>query len=247
MGQRISQCGRFSPGLESLLTGAIVCSEQALAVSTGSARSASCILCCSYDAEQIRRLANKRRQATMKYSFNIKISDDKREHVDKLIIGAFAAESESNIVLKFLAYLLFIGKRPVLDEDAGWQVMPDLTARDESGELCLWVSCGSLSVKKVDLITTKGRDRMPVFVFRKNQREMEEFYGSIKDKAKHLNYVRCISFDDGFVDELGKALDRTNNIEGYIGGDMITLTVENSLGRHEAFSTVHRLGNPAPH
>ncbi|MBX9569834.1 MAG: YaeQ family protein [Candidatus Obscuribacterales bacterium] len=181
----------------------------------------------------------------MKYSFNIKISDDKQEHIDKLIIGAFSNESGSNIALKFLAYLLFIEKRPKLDEDVGWQVTPDLTARDESGELCLWVSCGSLSVKKVDLITTKGRDRMPVFVFRKNQREMEEFHHSIKDKIKHMDYVNCISFDDGFIDGLGDALDRTNNVEGYIGEDMITLTIDNSLGRHEAFSALHRVGFPS--
>ena len=176
----------------------------------------------------------------MKYSFNLQISNDKREHKDKLVIGAFANESGPNIALKLLAYLLFIEQSPRIDEDAGWQVMPDLTAKNESGELTLWVDCGGLSAKKIDLITTKGRDRMAFYVFRKTKRDMDQFLLTIKGKVKHEHNVRAISFDDGFVDGLGDMLDRTNELEGYIGDDMISLTLSNSLGRHEAYSSIHR-------
>ncbi len=177
----------------------------------------------------------------MKYSFNLQISNDKREHKDKLIIGAFANESSSNIALKLLAFLLFIDNNPRIDEDPGWQVVPDLIAKDDSGEIILWVDCGGLSTKKIDLITTKGRDRMAFYVFRKNQRDMESFYLPIKDKIKHPQNVRCISFDNDFVDGVGEALDRTNELEAYIGDDMISLTISNSLGRHEAYSAIYRL------
>lgn len=180
---------------------------------------------------------------SMKYSFNLKISNNKRELKDKLVIGAFANESGPNIALKLLAYLLFIEKKPRIDEDAGWQIMPDLIAKDESGEIILWVDCGGLSTKKIDLITTKGRDRMAFYVFRKNERDMDSFYLTIKDKIKHLENVKCVSFDDGFVDGIGEALDRTNELEGYIGDDMISLTLSNSFRRHEAYSSIHRI-NP---
>lgn len=177
----------------------------------------------------------------MKYSFNLQISNDKREHKDKLVIGAFANEAGPNIALKLLAYLLFIEQKPRIDEDAGLQVMPDLLAKNESGDLTLWVDCGGLSTKKIDLITTKGRDRMAFYVFRKTQRDMEQFHLTIKGKVKHEQNVRVISFDDGFVDGIGEMLDRTNELEGYIGEDMISLTLSNSLGRHEAYSSVHRI------
>lgn len=179
----------------------------------------------------------------MKYSFNLQVSNDKREHKDKLVIGAFANESGPNIALKLLAYILFIEQRPRIDEDAGWQVMPDLIAKNDSGDITLWVDCGGLSTKKIDLITTKGRDRMAFYVFRKTAREMEQFYLTIKGKIKHLQNVKIVSFDDGFVDGIGEVLDRTNELEGYIGADMISLTLSNSLGRYEAYSSIHRIGS----
>jgi uncharacterized protein YaeQ len=177
----------------------------------------------------------------MKYTFNIQISDNKRERTDKLVMGAFANESGESITLKLLAYLMFIERRPTVDEDAGWHFTPDLIAKDESGDITLWVDCGRVSTKKVDTIATKVRDRIEFYVFRKTQREMDQFYQVIKDKIKHLQNVRCLSFDDGFVDGIGEFLDRTNNIEAYMGDDMISLTLTNSLGKHEAYSAIYRI------
>ncbi len=176
----------------------------------------------------------------MKYTFNLQISNDKREHTEKLIVGAFDNESGASIALKLLAYVMFIERRPRIDEDAGWQFIPDLIARDDSGEIRLCVDCGSVSTKKVDTIATKGRDNIDFYVFRKTVREMDNFYQVIKDKIKHLDKVKCVSFDDGFVDGLGDSLDRTNDIHGYISDDMVTMTVTNSIGKHEAYSTIHR-------
>ena len=136
---------------------------------------------------------------------------------------------------------MFIKRRPRIDEDAGWQVVPDLIAKDESGAINLWVDCGSVSVKKADIISTKGRDRIEFYVFRKTKRDMDVFYKQIQDKVKNLQNVRCISFDDGFVDAIGESLDRTNNLEAYISDEMMTVTVNNSLGKHEAYSAIHRL------
>lgn len=179
----------------------------------------------------------------MKYTFNIQFSDDKKEISEKLVIGAFENESGSGVALKVLAYLLFIDHRPRIDEDAGWQFTPDLIARDESGNIKLWVDCGRVSMKKVDTIAMKVRDHIQFFVFRKTRRDMEQFYQAIKDKIKHLQNVKCISFDDEFVDALGASLDRTNNIECYVGNDMITLNMSNSFGRHEAYTSIHRLAD----
>ncbi len=177
----------------------------------------------------------------MKYTFNLEISNDKREHTEKLIVGAFDNESSANIALKLLAYVMFIEKRPRIDEDAGWQFIPDLIARDDSGEIRLCVDCGGISTKKIDMIGTKGRDNIDFYVFRKTAREMEQFYQVIKDKVKDLDKVKCVSFDDGFVDVLGDNLDRTNNVHGYVSDDMVTVTVTNSFGKHEAYSTIHRI------
>ncbi len=178
----------------------------------------------------------------MKYTFNIQLSDNKRERTEKLVIGAFDNESGANIALKLLAYLMFIEKRPRIDEDAGWHFTPDLIARDDAGDIRLWVDCGRVSMKKVDTIAMKVRDHIDFFVFRKTQRDMEQFYQTIKEKIKHLQNVKCISFDDEFVDGLGAHLDRTNNLECYIGDDMVTLNMTNSFGRHEGYSSIHRIG-----
>lgn len=180
----------------------------------------------------------------MKYTFNLQVSDDKKEHVEKLIIGAFENESGGHIALKLVAYLMFLDRRPHIDEDAGWHFVPDLIARDDSGSITLWVDCGRVSMKKVDTIATKVRSNIDFFVFRKTQREMEQFYRDIKDKVKQIQNVKCVSFDDGFIEELGAELDRTNKVEGYLGDDTISLTVTNPLGKHECYSAIHRLVPP---
>jgi uncharacterized protein YaeQ len=177
----------------------------------------------------------------MKYTFNIQISDNKSERTEKLVIAAFDNESPANIALKLLAYLLFIERRPHIDEDPGWGFTPDLIARDENGSITLWVDCGRVSMKKVDTIAMKVRDRIDFYVFRKTQRDMEIFYRAIRDKVTNLQNVKCVSFDDEFIDGIGESLDRTNNVEAYFGDDMTTLTVVNSLGKHEAYSSIYRM------
>jgi len=177
----------------------------------------------------------------VKFSFNIQASNEKDSHTEKLVIVAFNNESGEHIALKLLAYLLFIDRHPHIDADAGWHFTPDLIAKDDGGEINLWVDCGSVSVKKADTIATKVRSTIDFYVFRSTEREMDNFYRIIKDKVKHIQNVRCISFDDGFVDGIGAALDRTNNLEAYVSEDMITLTITNSFGKHEAYSSVHRI------
>jgi uncharacterized protein YaeQ len=176
----------------------------------------------------------------MKYSFNIQANDGKQDYTEKLVLGAFSNESGGHIALKLLAYLMFIKKRPRIDEDAGWHFVPDLIARNDGGDIILWIDCGSVSAKKADTIATKVRDSIDFYVFRKTEREMEQFYKQIQDKVKHLQNVKCVSFDDGFIDGIGECLDRTNNLEAYITEEMVTITIENSFGKHEAYSTIIR-------
>ena len=70
---------------------------------------------------------------------------------------------------------------------------------------------------------------------------MDQFYKQIQDKVKHLKNVKCIAFDVGFVEGIGECLDRTNNLEAYVSDEMITVTISNSFGKHEAYSTIHRI------
>jgi len=177
----------------------------------------------------------------LKFSFNIQANTGKHDFTEKLVISAFDNEAGEHIALKLIAYLIFIERHPHIDEDAGWHFTPDLIARNDQGDITLWVDCGSVSVKKVDTIATKVRSSIDFFVFRSTRREMDQFYKVIKDKIKHLQNVRCISFDDGFIDGIASCLDRTNNLEAYIGEDMITLTINNSFGKHEAYSSVHSI------
>jgi uncharacterized protein YaeQ len=177
----------------------------------------------------------------MKYTFNLQINDNKGEYNEKLIVGAFENEAGTHIALKLLAYLLFINQKPHIDEDAGWHFVPDLIARDSSGEITLWIDCGRVSLKKVDTIAMKVRDKIDFYIFRKTEKDMQHFYRTIADKVKNVENVKGISFDEGFIDGIGAALDRTNTIEGYIGDDMVNLTLVNSLGKHESYSSIHRV------
>jgi len=177
----------------------------------------------------------------MKYSFNITANDGKNDYNEKLVIGAFSNESGDGIALKLVAFLMFIKQHPNIGEDPGWQVVPDLLARNDSGDITLWIDCGSVSAKKADTIATKVRDSIDFYVFRKTERDMEQFYNQIKDKVKHLQNVKCVSFDDGFIDGLGAALDRTNNLSAYITDEMITITVDNTFGKHEGYSAIYRI------
>jgi uncharacterized protein YaeQ len=179
----------------------------------------------------------------MKYSFNIQASDGENSHTEKLVISAFNNESGSHIALKLIAYLMFIKRRPRIDEDAGWQIVPDLIARDDSGAITLWIDCGSVSTKRADTIATKVRDSIDFFVFRRTEREMDSFYKQIQDKVKHLKNVNCVSFDEGFIDGIGESLDRTNSLDAYVSDEMLTVTVDNSFGKHEGYTAIHRLNH----
>ena len=177
---------------------------------------------------------------SLKYTFNIHVNDDKSEHSEKLIIVAFDNEGAANIVLKLLAYLMFIKKRPSFDDDPGWQVRPDLIARNDSGAITIWIDCGSVSTKKLDTVATKIRD-IQFFVFRKTLKDMEHFYRTIKDKIKYLQNVKCVSFDDGFVDGIAESIDRTNDVQAYVSEEMLTFSITNSFGRYEAYTALHRI------
>ncbi len=180
-------------------------------------------------------------QFSMKYSFNIQANDGKNEQTEKLVISAFNNESGSTIALKLIAYLMFIKRRPRIDEDAGWQVVPDLLARDDSGAISLWIDCGTVSAKKADTIATKVRDSIEFYVFRRTEKEMDAFYKQIQDKVKHLQNINCISFDEGFIDGVGESLDKTNNLEVYVSEEMLTITIDNSFGKHEAYTSIYRI------
>jgi uncharacterized protein YaeQ len=70
---------------------------------------------------------------------------------------------------------------------------------------------------------------------------MDAFYKQIQDKVKHLQNVNCVSFDEGFIDGVGESLDRTNNLEVYVSEEMLTITIDNSFGKHEAYTSIYRI------
>lgn len=69
---------------------------------------------------------------------------------EKLRLWQATGESYEHVLMKALAYSIFVGRYPNLQVEirVGLRYKPDLIAIDEDGEFDLWVECGMVSLLK---------------------------------------------------------------------------------------------------
>ena len=93
-----------------------------------------------------------------KYSFELKSEDKRRDLPHKLLLVQHADESREQLLLKFLAYLVFFREHlevePHFDPDIV-AFVPAVAATDFVGRICLWVEAGPCPVTQLDKLAVK--------------------------------------------------------------------------------------------
>ena len=177
----------------------------------------------------------------MKFTFNIDLRRHEQAHREKLIMETRRGEGANHLVMKLLAYLLFLDERPLIEADAGWHYRPDLVTFGDDGSPDLWVDCGTISLRKIENLARKSHGRMRLYIVRKTPNEAEALQRQVQRKVPHADRVQFLSFDSGFVPSLASALDASNDLAGSITDDRVQLTAANRRGQTSACSRIHRL------
>jgi uncharacterized protein YaeQ len=93
-----------------------------------------------------------------KFSFHLLSKDRRRPLPPKIIIGRGDTETELQVVLRLLGYLLFFRERlqihPSLHDD-DIPFAPDLVELDYSLRPVLWIECGECTAQKLDKLAVK--------------------------------------------------------------------------------------------
>jgi uncharacterized protein YaeQ len=168
----------------------------------------------------------------MKYTFTIKqVGEDSGS---KLVVERAPSEVEWHIALKLLGYILFYDRKPRIEEDVDYHYRPDLFARDDFGQVNLWIDCGNIATKKIDKVATKMGKSGEFYILRQTQRDANRLRESVSSGVKHKERVKIVTFEDGFVEKLAEALDSTNEITFKIEGGNLTITLKNKNPTLEA-------------
>ncbi len=161
----------------------------------------------------------------MQIRCNVQIDADSR----KVILASQENETPEHLALKLAAFVLFFRFDPILDVSlkhpaiAGQEFRPDLLALNESGEVKLWVECGTVTSHKLDKLTRRYRDAR-VVALKETYREAETLRKTIeKHKVQGADRVEIWSFPDqmfrewfgameGTVDIVGESVERSFNL-----------------------------------
>lgn len=160
----------------------------------------------------------------MKYTFTVKQGDSE---ASKLVVERAPSEVEWHIALKLLGYILFFDRKPRIEEDVDYHYRPDLFARDEFGQLNLWIDCGNIAVKKIDKVATKMGKSGEFYILRQTERDAKRLRESVVSGVKHHDRVQIVAFNDGFVERLAATMDSTNEVSFKIEGGDLTIRVSN--------------------
>ena len=125
-------------------------------------------------------------------------------------------EPAEHLAHKLAAAVLFFDEDPVLGAGMTHDFVPDLLARDEAGEIKLWVDCGSTTLHKLDKLVK----RLPyarVIVLKEDRRSAERLR---KDAPSR---VEILSWPDGAFKNWCARVGEKNEVYGEGGG--LTLNV----------------------
>lgn len=133
---------------------------------------------------------------------------------EKLVLVKGESEHRAHVVLKVLSYLLFYDPRLAIDAEVGMHYKPDLSVQGEFGLPELWIDCGDVTLKKVRSLARKLKNTRFVLV-KASRRNLEQFRRTMENKVEHFEKIEFLAFENGFVDSVAEALQRTNDMTMY--------------------------------
>lgn len=154
-----------------------------------------------------------------KYSFQLQSGRHRQDLPHKILIGQQDAETETQVLLKLLGFLLFHRERLQIGTwlpDDNIPYRPDLSQLDHTLRVVLWIECGPCSADKLDRLAVKVPEA-EIWILRSSSVEAEQLLHQMTRAELRRGRYQVIGFDsDMFAEMLG--LLRTRNEVVWVAG-----------------------------
>ncbi len=148
----------------------------------------------------------------------------------KLVLVPAVNESVEHLALKLAAYLLFWSEEPFAEISAKHPAMarfdffPDLVAFDESGDIKLWVECGSTTMNKMSKLTRRlpqGR----IVVLKETPRDARRLREDLKAQLERESRVDIWAWPGTTFRDWAVCLAEKTEVYGEAGGLSFNLVI----------------------
>lgn len=149
-----------------------------------------------------------------KFSFQLESTNPRRPLPGKIIVGQRDTETTAEVLLKFLAYLLFYRDRLQLEprlHDENLPYQPDLVQFDYTLRAALWVECGDCPVQKLDRLAVKVPEA-EIWVVRRSWAEAEELLRQMARQELRRNRYHVIGLDPDMFAEVEGLMHARNEV-----------------------------------
>ena len=132
----------------------------------------------------------------------------------KLVLVKSEMELRSHVVLKMLSFLLFYDPGLEVEAEIGMHYKPDLSIPNENKIPELWIDCGHIALRKVRNLAKKLR-RTRFILVKASKSELDRFRREMENKVEYSEAIEYLAFENGFVEKIAEALNRTNDVTLY--------------------------------
>ena len=155
-----------------------------------------------------------------KYIFNLKSEDRRRELPGKVIIGRAELETVKDVVVKFLAFLLFYRERIQIEVNLHIDSIPftpDVAQLDYELRPRLWVECGDCGVAKLNKLAVKVPEA-EIWVVKRSVAEAQLLYDAMAKGELRRDRYGLIGLDPEMFEEMCALLASRNEVF-WLGGE----------------------------
>jgi hypothetical protein len=155
-----------------------------------------------------------------KYSFDLKSEERRHPLPSKVIIGRKENEGVKQVLLKFVAFVLFYRERlqiapRLLDDNIPFE--PDVIQLDYSMRPTLWVECGECGASKLHKLAVKVPDA-EIWAIKRSPEDAETLYRAMAKEELRRDRYGLIGLDPAMFDEMCGLLAPRNQLTWFTGG-----------------------------
>lgn len=155
-----------------------------------------------------------------KYNFDLQSQERRRDLPRKIIIGQKETETDAQVLLKLLGYVLFHRERlqiePQLHND-NIPFEPDLVQLDYELRPKLWVECGECGVNKLHKLTVKVPEA-EIWIVKRSGAAAEQLVAAMAKEGLRRNRYGIVGLDADMFNEMCGLLAGRNHFVWMSGG-----------------------------
>lgn len=155
-----------------------------------------------------------------RYTFQCTSDDHRRPLPQRLTFGLGAHESQTHVVLKLIAWLLFYRERLSVDTDLqndSIPFVPDVCQLGYDLRPLLWVECGDCSVAKLHKLASKCADA-ELWIVKSSRADADQLLRLMAREKLRRDRYHLLALDPDMVSELTGLLRERNTVHWHSGG-----------------------------